>query len=113
MYGLPLLPEEAVMKLFQRALQYNDQKKLYMAALGIAERSGERKEMAAQMLKAMSKKFSTSAKVGLGGERRMKGGRGERKEMAAQLLKAMSKKFSTSAKVGLGEGGGGRHGVVG
>ena len=66
MYGLPLLPEEAVMKLFQRALQYNDQKKLYMAALGIAERSGERKEMAAQLLKAMSKKFSTSAKVGLG-----------------------------------------------
>ena len=60
-YGQPT-PEEAVMKLFQRALQYNDQKKMYMAALGIAERSS-RTEMAGQMLKAMTKKFSTSTKV--------------------------------------------------
>ena len=46
----------------QRALQYNDQKKLYLAAMGIAERSS-RKEIVEQMLKAMCKKFSTSAKV--------------------------------------------------
>ena len=60
-YGAPT-PEEAVMQLFQKALQYNDQKKMYMAALGIAERSS-RTEMAGQMLKAMTKKFSTSAKA--------------------------------------------------
>ncbi len=36
-YGDP--PEEAVMKLFQRALSYTDQKKLYMALITILERA--------------------------------------------------------------------------
>ncbi|GAX80532.1 hypothetical protein CEUSTIGMA_g7970.t1 [Chlamydomonas eustigma] len=61
-YGQP--PEDAFTKLFQRALQYCDQKKLYFAALGIADRSSH-KEMASNLLKAMSKKFSSSAKVWL------------------------------------------------
>eukprot|EP00798_Chlamydomonas_sp_ICE-L_P000496 gene496-1903_t len=61
-YGQP--PEEAVMKLFQRALQYNDQKKLYLAMLGIMERS-KRVDLAEQLLKTVTKKFGTSAKVWL------------------------------------------------
>lgn len=32
-YGSPT-QEEAIMKLFNKALQYNDQKKLYLALLG-------------------------------------------------------------------------------
>ena len=36
-YGQP--PDEAVMKLFQRALQHVDQKKLYLALLAILESS--------------------------------------------------------------------------
>lgn len=38
-YGDP--PEEAVMKLFQRALSYTDQKKLYMALVTLLERSSQ------------------------------------------------------------------------
>ncbi len=51
------------MSLFNRALQYNDQKKLYMALLGILERS-ERHELATDALRAMAKKFPGSCKVG-------------------------------------------------
>lgn len=47
MYGQPD-PEEAVMALFQRALQYTDQKKLYLAFLGILERT-DRQQMAEQV----------------------------------------------------------------
>lgn len=45
-----------------RALQYNDQKKLYLAMLGIMER-GERSEAAEQLLRAATKKFGGSCKV--------------------------------------------------
>ena len=38
-YGDP--PEEAVMKLFQRALSYTDQKKLYMALITLLERANQ------------------------------------------------------------------------
>ena len=38
-YGDP--PQEAVMKLFQRALSYTDQKKLYMAMANILEKAGQ------------------------------------------------------------------------
>ena len=38
-YGDP--PEDVALKLFQRALTYNDQKKLYMAFVGILERAGQ------------------------------------------------------------------------
>ena len=51
-------------RLFQKALQYVDQKKLYLAVLGLAERS-ERKQMIEGMLKAMTRKFGSSAKVWL------------------------------------------------
>jgi hypothetical protein len=39
LHGAP--PEEAVMKLFQRALSYVDQKKLYLALLTILERTNK------------------------------------------------------------------------
>ena len=38
-YGDP--PEQAVMKLFQRALSYTDQKKLYMALITLLERANQ------------------------------------------------------------------------
>lgn len=46
-YGQP--PEEAVMKLFQRALQHVDQKKLYLALLAILENSKKVKRAARGM----------------------------------------------------------------
>ncbi len=42
-YGQP--PEDAVMKLFQRALQHVDQKKLYLALLAILENSNKVKHL--------------------------------------------------------------------
>lgn len=59
-YGKP--PEEAVSKVFQRALPYSNPKKLHMAFLKILEESG-RSEMAAEALKTMCRKFSESSKV--------------------------------------------------
>lgn len=61
-YGTP--PNEAVLKVFQRALQYCDPKKVHLALLGMYERTGQQ-EMADQLLKAMTKKFKASAKVWL------------------------------------------------
>ena len=61
-YGEP--PEEAVMSLMGRALQYTNQKKLYMAALSILQRT-RRDGMCQQVLKAMCRKFPESAKVWL------------------------------------------------
>lgn len=55
--------EEAVMTVFKRAVQYVEPKKLYLALLGILERSG-RDELAADMWKTATKKFNTSCKVG-------------------------------------------------
>jgi rRNA biogenesis protein RRP5 len=53
--------------LFNRALQYNDPKKLYFALLGIYENprqpQGPQHDMVDQLLKTMTKKFNTSAKV--------------------------------------------------
>lgn len=51
-------------RLFQKALPYVDQKKLYLAVLDIAERS-DRKQMRESLLKAMTRKFGSSAKVWL------------------------------------------------
>ncbi|GBF92560.1 hypothetical protein Rsub_05174 [Raphidocelis subcapitata] len=62
-YGAPD-PAAALMALFNRALQYTDQKKLYLALLGILQRSG-RGELLADALRAMTKKFSGSCKVWL------------------------------------------------
>lgn len=61
-YGIP--PNEAVLKVFQRALQYCDHKKVHLALLGMYERTGQQ-EMADQLLKAMTKKFKASAMVWL------------------------------------------------
>jgi len=62
LYGEP--PEEAAMELLTRALQYNNQKRLYLAALGIFQRT-ERAALCEQVLKAVCRKFSESAKVWL------------------------------------------------
>lgn len=62
-YGQPD-PDEAVMKLFGRASQYCNQKKLYLALLGVLERSS-RVELGQQVMKTMCKKFGTSAKIWL------------------------------------------------
>ncbi|XP_020233818.1 rRNA biogenesis protein RRP5 [Cajanus cajan] len=61
-YGNPT--EEAVMKLFQRALQYNDPKKVYLALLGMYERT-EQHNLADELLNKMTKKFKHSCKVWL------------------------------------------------
>lgn len=54
--------EEAALKLFQRASQYTDPKKLHLAALSMFERS-DRTTAAEQVVKAMTRKFGGSAKV--------------------------------------------------
>lgn len=54
--------QEAVLKVFQKAVQYCDPKKLYVALLGIYERT-EQEDMADELLKTMVRKFKTSAKV--------------------------------------------------
>ncbi|KAL5720281.1 hypothetical protein ACHQM5_012960 [Ranunculus cassubicifolius] len=61
-YGNP--KEEAVNKIFQRALQYCDQKKVYFALLGMYERT-EQYKLADQLLVKMTKKFKQSRKVWL------------------------------------------------
>eukprot|EP00879_Flechtneria_rotunda_P009200 GHRR01009633.1.p1 GENE.GHRR01009633.1~~GHRR01009633.1.p1 ORF type:complete len:1069 (+),score=440.49 GHRR01009633.1:481-3207(+) len=57
--------EEAVMTTFKRGVQYCEPKALYLALLGILERSG-RWQLAADVWKTATKRFSTSCKVWLG-----------------------------------------------
>lgn len=57
-------PEEAVVKIFQRALQYCDPKKVHLALLGMYERSSQHK-LADELLDKMVKKFKHSCKVWL------------------------------------------------
>ncbi|XP_039057637.1 rRNA biogenesis protein RRP5-like [Hibiscus syriacus] len=61
-YGNP--PEEAVQKVFQRALQYCDPKKVHFAFLGMYERT-EQHKLANELLDKMSRKFKHSCKVWL------------------------------------------------
>ncbi|KAG6645619.1 hypothetical protein CIPAW_08G134600 [Carya illinoinensis] len=61
-YGNP--PQEAVMKVFQRALQYNDPEKVYLALLGMYERT-EQHKLADELLDKMIKKFKHSCQVWL------------------------------------------------
>ncbi|XVF75995.1 hypothetical protein PTKIN_Ptkin13bG0232000 [Pterospermum kingtungense] len=61
-YGSP--PEEAVQKVFQRALQYCDPKKVHFALLGMYERT-EQHKLADELLDKMTKKFKHSCKVWL------------------------------------------------
>lgn len=61
-YGNP--PEEAVIKIFQRALQVCDPKKVHFALLGMYERT-EQHKLADELLEKMIKKFKHSCKVWL------------------------------------------------
>ncbi|KAG6700889.1 hypothetical protein I3842_08G135300 [Carya illinoinensis] len=67
-YGNP--PQVAVTNVFQRALQYNDPKKVYMALLGMYERT-EQHKLADELLDKMTKKFKHSCKVWLRRVQRM------------------------------------------
>ncbi|KAL7225150.1 hypothetical protein ACSBR1_020517 [Camellia fascicularis] len=58
-YGYP--PEDAVSKIFGRALQYCDLKKVHLAPLGMYERT-EQHKLADELLSKMSKKFKHSCK---------------------------------------------------
>ncbi|XP_073045795.1 rRNA biogenesis protein RRP5 [Primulina eburnea] len=59
-YGNP--PEDAVMKVFQRALQYCDPKKVHLALLGMYQRTEQHKS-ACELLDKMARKFKRSCKV--------------------------------------------------
>ncbi|CAK9145936.1 unnamed protein product [Ilex paraguariensis] len=61
-YGNPA--EDAVLKVFQRALQYCDPKKVHVALLGMYERT-EQHKLADDLLYKMVKKFKQSCKVWL------------------------------------------------
>ncbi|KAL0817225.1 rRNA biogenesis protein RRP5 isoform X1 [Brassica napus] len=61
-HGSP--PEEAVKKVFERARQYCDPKKVYHALLGVYERT-EQYKLADKLLDEMVKKFKQSCKVWL------------------------------------------------
>ncbi|GFY93587.1 similar to RIBOSOMAL RNA PROCESSING 5 [Actinidia rufa] len=61
-YGNP--PGEAVQKIFQRALQYCDPKKVHLALLGMYERT-EQPKLADDLLNKMIRKFKHSCKVWL------------------------------------------------
>lgn len=50
------------MKVFQRALQYNDPKKVHLALLGMYERT-EQHKLVDELLDKMIKKFKQSCKV--------------------------------------------------
>lgn len=61
-YGDP--KEEAIKQVFGRALQYHDHKKVYLALLGMYERT-EQHSLADELLNEMTKKFKHSCKVWL------------------------------------------------
>eukprot|EP00268_Persea_americana_P004314 TRINITY_DN1135_c1_g1_i2.p1 TRINITY_DN1135_c1_g1~~TRINITY_DN1135_c1_g1_i2.p1 ORF type:complete len:1393 (+),score=282.83 TRINITY_DN1135_c1_g1_i2:3381-7559(+) len=61
-YGNP--PEEAVVKTFQRALQYCDPKKLHLSLIGMYERTNQHK-LANELLDRMTRRFKSSCKVWL------------------------------------------------
>ncbi|XP_023641258.1 rRNA biogenesis protein RRP5 isoform X2 [Capsella rubella] len=61
-HGSP--PEEAVKKVFERARQYCDPKKVYLALLGVYERT-EQNKLADKLLDEMIKKFKQSCKIWL------------------------------------------------
>ena len=63
MYGMPT-PEEAVKKLFTRAVQIADAKHMHLTLISMYERNGQN-DLLEQALKKAVKKFSHSAKVWL------------------------------------------------
>lgn len=50
------------MRVFQRALQYNDPKRVHLALLGMYERT-EQHRLAEELVDKMTKKFKQSCKV--------------------------------------------------
>jgi rRNA biogenesis protein RRP5 len=54
--------KDAVKKIFQRALQYCDPKKVHLALLEMYERT-EQHQLADELLGRMTKRFKTSCKV--------------------------------------------------
>lgn len=54
--------QDAVTKIFQRALQCNDPKKVHLALLGMYERT-EQHKLADELLEKMIKRFKHSCKV--------------------------------------------------
>lgn len=56
--------KDAVKKIFQRALQYCDPKKVHLALLGMYERTKQH-ELADELFDRMTKRFKTSRKVSL------------------------------------------------
>lgn len=61
-YGCPR--EDAVKKIFQRAMQYCDPKKVHLALLGMYERTDQH-ELADELFDRMTKRFKTSCKIWL------------------------------------------------
>ncbi|KAE8808575.1 Protein RRP5-like protein [Hordeum vulgare] len=61
-YGSPR--EDAVQKIFQRAVQYCDPKKVHLALLGMYERT-QQHQLADKLLNTMTRRFRTSRKVSL------------------------------------------------
>ncbi|KAL6599504.1 hypothetical protein ACP70R_045641 [Stipagrostis hirtigluma subsp. patula] len=61
-YGSPR--EEAVKRIFQRALQYCDSKRVHLALLAMYERT-EQYQLADELLDKMTKRFKTSCKIWL------------------------------------------------
>ncbi|KAM0906151.1 hypothetical protein ACQ4PT_017083 [Festuca glaucescens] len=61
-YGSPR--EDAVKKIFQRALQYCNPKKVHLALLGMYERT-EQHQVAGELFGRMTKRFKTSCKIWL------------------------------------------------
>lgn len=55
-------PQESVLKVFQRALQYCDPKKVHLALLAMYERT-EQNKLVDDLLQKMVKKFKHSCKV--------------------------------------------------
>lgn len=54
--------QEAVVKTFQRALQYCDPKKLHLSLIGMYERTNQHK-LANELLDRMTRRFKSSCKV--------------------------------------------------
>ncbi|CAD7702369.1 unnamed protein product [Ostreobium quekettii] len=91
-YGTP--HDEVVMKLFQRALQYNEPKKLYLAVFNMLDQNPASQELAGQVLKTMTRKFGSSAKVWLRGiEHKLKRGEGRQsRKLLEASLKTLPKR---------------------
>eukprot|EP01017_Pseudomicrothorax_dubius_P006312 TRINITY_DN11775_c0_g1_i2.p1 TRINITY_DN11775_c0_g1~~TRINITY_DN11775_c0_g1_i2.p1 ORF type:complete len:250 (+),score=76.19 TRINITY_DN11775_c0_g1_i2:75-752(+) len=53
--------EKSLLKVFERSLAANDQKKVYMKMIGICRRADKR-ELAADLLKVLTKKFKNSSR---------------------------------------------------